>query len=138
MILPVTKLIMKKILKFNLNYFLLAIILFIIEVLIALYVHDAVIRPYIGDLLVVILIYCFVKAFLNTPVISTAIAVLLFAFVIETAQYFNMVNVLGLQHNRIARVVLGTSFEWTDLLAYTAGIALVIITEKILAKKKLL
>lgn len=128
---------MKKFFKFNYRYFLLAIILFIVEVLIALYVHDAVIRPYIGDLLVVILIYCFAKTFLNTPVIPTAIAVLLFAFAIEVAQYFNMVRVLGLQQFKIARVVLGTSFEWIDLLAYTAGAATVIITEKMRVKKKL-
>lgn len=121
-----------RILQFNRRYFFVAIILFITEVLIALYVHDAIIRPYVGDLLVVILIYCFVKAFLNTPVTPTAIAVLLFAFGIETAQYFNIVKVLGLEKYTIARVVIGTSFEWIDLLAYTTGIIMVIVTEKVL------
>lgn len=125
-----------RILQFNWRYFFGAIILFITEVLIALYVHDAIIRPYIGDLLVVILIYCFVKAFLNTPVIPTAIAVLLFAFGIETAQYCNIVKVLGLEKYTVARVVIGTSFEWIDLLAYTTGIILVIVTEKVLLKKR--
>lgn len=125
-----------RILQFNRRYFLGAIILFVTEVLIALYVHDTIIRPYIGDLLVVILIYCFVKAFLNTPVIPTAIAVLLFAFCIETAQYFNIVQVLGLEKYKIARVVIGTSFEWIDLLAYTTGIILVIVTERLLQKNR--
>ena len=127
---------MKGVLKFNGNYFLLVIILFIVEILIALHVHDAIIRPYIGDFLVVILIYCFVRSFLTTPVIPTAIAVLLFSFVIETAQYFHIVHLLGLQHSKLASTIIGTSFEWTDIAAYTAGILLVVVTEKLLRNLK--
>ena len=48
---------------FNKTYFLLALLLLLAEVLIALYLHDALIRPYGGDFLVVILLYCFVKSF---------------------------------------------------------------------------
>jgi uncharacterized membrane protein (DUF485 family) len=128
---------MAKVFKFNAGYFSIAILLFITEILIALYVHDTFVRPTIGDLLVVILIYCFVKSFLNTPLIPTAIAVLLFSFAIETAQYFHIVTVLGLQQNKLARTVIGTSFEWTDLLAYTAGIIVVIIVEKMRSQKAL-
>lgn len=117
-------------LKFQLKYFIPFIILFLVEVLIALFFHDRFIRPFIGDVLVVILIYCFIKSFLDTPVIITAIAVLLFAYLIETLQYFHIVNILGLQNSTVARIVIGTSFEWTDLLAYTLGIALVILVEK--------
>ena len=123
-------------LQFNPAYFLLALLLLITEIVIALFVHDTIVRPYIGDLLVVILIYCFVKAFLNSPVIPTAIAVLLFSFAIETAQYFKLINILHLQHYKLARIVLGTFFEWTDVLAYTAGIVLVIIAEKLRQKKE--
>lgn len=117
-------------LKFQLKYFILTIILFLIEVLIAVFVHDRFIRPFVGDVLVVILIYCFIKSFFNSPVIITAIAVLLFSYIIEVLQYFNIVNILGLQNSTVARIVIGTSFEWTDLLAYTLGIALVILIEK--------
>ena len=79
-------------LKFNPWYFLVACLLFIIEVFIAIYIHDEIIRPFIGDLLVVILIYCAIKAFLNTKLYPTAIFVLLFSFGIETLQYFNIVK----------------------------------------------
>ena len=114
-------------LKFQLKYFIPTIILFLIEVFIALFVHDNFIRPFFGDVLVVILIYCFIKSFIDSPVIITAIAVLLFAYIIEILQYFNIVKILGLQNSAIARIVIGTSFEWTDLLAYTLGIGLVIL-----------
>ena len=117
-------------LKFQLKYFILAIILFIIEVLIALFAHDNFIRPFVGDVLVVILIYCFIKSFLNSPVVITAIAVLICAYLIEVLQHFKIVEILGLQNSNLARIVIGTSFEWTDLLAYTLGIGMVIFLDK--------
>ena len=49
-------------LTFRKTYFILSILLFIIEVLIALFAHDEFIRPYVGDLLVVVLLYCLVKS----------------------------------------------------------------------------
>jgi hypothetical protein len=103
-------------------------------VLIAKFVHDHFIRPYIGDLLVVILIYTFVKSFLNTPVFKTAIGVLLFAFLVEALQYFHVIYKLGLQNSRLARVILGSTFEWTDLLLYACGIAIVLCVERFFEK----
>lgn len=119
-------------LTFNRNYFLLTILLFLIEVYIALFVHDNFIRPYLGDVLVVILIYCFVKSFLKVSVNKAAIGVLLFAFGIETLQYFLIVEKLNLQDNKLARTVIGTSFAWEDILAYIAGIVIIIVFEKVL------
>lgn len=116
--------------KFNPTYLILTLILFSIEICIALFVHDQFIRPYLGDFLVVVLIYCFVKSFLNTPVVPTAIGVLLFAYTVEVLQYFKLVELLGLQHSRAARIIIGSSFEWQDMLAYTTGIIAVILIEK--------
>ncbi len=123
-------------LHFNRTYLLLTILLFVIEVCIALSIHDNFIRPYFGDVLVVILIYCFVKSFLKISVTKAAIAVLLFAFLVETLQYFTIIEVLGLQNNRLARTVIGTSFAWEDILAYIAGIVIVIVSERIFSRKR--
>jgi len=120
----------------RLKYGLLALLLFGIEILIALYLHDRIIRPYIGDLLVVILIYCFVKALVNAPVFPTALGVLLFAYAVETLQYFHVVELLGLGHSKLARVIIGSSFEWMDMLAYTLGIGLVLSIETIWYQKE--
>ncbi len=98
--------------------------------MIALFVHDNFIRPYAGDLLVVILIYCFIKAFFTTPVMKTAIAVLLFACLIEILQYFNLADKLGLQHSNVARTIIGSSFDWKDLAAYVAGTLLLLAIER--------
>lgn len=110
-------------------------LLFVIEVLIALYVHDMIIRPYFGDVLVVILIYCFIKSFLKLPVLPTTLFVLLFSFGIEFLQYLNIVEKLGLQNSKIARTVIGTSFAWIDLVCYTVGILIILAAEKGSAKK---
>lgn len=120
---------------FNLRYFTFAAVLFIVEVLIALYMHDMVIRPYGGDFLVVILIYCFVKAFFNWPVLKTAVCTLIFAYAIEVSQYFHLVNILGLEHSKLARTVIGVGFSFIDLLCYTLGIILVIAIEKLRLKR---
>jgi hypothetical protein len=105
--------------------------------LIAAFIHDKIVRPYIGDVLVVILIYCFIKSFLNLKVLTAAFLVLLFSFSIETLQYFNLVEKLGLEHNKIAKIVIGSSFEWVDFIAYTLGILIVLTVEKWIAKKQL-
>lgn len=117
--------------KLNPTFLILTILLFIIEVLIALYVHDSIIRPYIGDLLVVLLIYCFVKSFFDFPVLKTAIGVLLFSYLIEIFQYLKLIELLGLQHSKAANIIMGNSFEWIDLLAYTGGFATILLAEKI-------
>jgi hypothetical protein len=116
--------------RFNSTYFVLSVILFAAEVLIALYLRDAYIRPFGGDFLVVILIYCAVKSFLRCTVNRAVIFVLLFAYVIEILQYFHLVNLLGLEHSAIARIVLGTYFAWTDMLMYTLGMLLVWLIER--------
>ena len=120
-------------LKFHYRYFAAAILLLVTEVVIALFVHDKFIRPHVGDFLVVILIYCFLRAFLNTSVWRTAILVLLFSYAVEMLQYFRFVEKIGLHHSKMARVIIGTSFSWIDILAYTLGIGFVIIVEKSIA-----
>lgn len=112
---------------FNKKFFFLTLLLFITEVLIALYVRDRFVRPYVGDYLVVILIYCFVRTFLKAAVLPVAIGVLLFAYLIETLQYFRLVDRLGLQHNVIAKTVIGYGFSWIDMLAYTLGIITILM-----------
>lgn len=115
--------------RFNKKYFLLFILLFITEVIIAIYVHDSFIRPYVGDFLVVIMVYCFVMACLEAPVKVAATGVLLFAYLVETLQYFNLVKHLGLEQSRLANIIIGNHFEWTDMIAYTLGVVLVVLVE---------
>jgi hypothetical protein len=116
--------------QLNKTYLLTTILLLLTEIVIAKYVHDDFVRPFFGDFLVVILIYSFIKIFVKIPVLKAAILVLLFAFTIETLQYFRIVEVLGLAKNRFWSTVIGTAFSWGDMLAYTLGIGSIIVFEK--------
>jgi Protein of unknown function (DUF2809) len=122
-------------LTFKFRYFVCALLIFFIEVFIALFIHDGIIRPYIGDILVVILIYCFLRSFLNLSVWTLAVITLLFSWLIEVLQYFKIVELLGLQNSKFAQVVMGTSFSWIDILCYTLGFAIVLSAERLIAGK---
>jgi len=120
---------------FNKIYFFLAILIFAIEIYIGMYVKDSFVRPYLGDFLVVILIYCFLKSFWKETPLKVALFVLIFSFVVEFLQYFNIVEALGLQENKLASIIIGTSFAYEDLLAYFLGIVTVLIIEYSFNKK---
>ena len=122
---------------FNAGYFALAVLLFAVEVGIALFFTDQIVRPFVGDVLVVVLIYCFLRIFLNFSYWKIALGVLLFAFAIETLQYFDYVKLLGLENNRLLSVIMGRTFEWLDFAAYFIGFLLIILSDKVFGKKKL-
>jgi len=115
--------------KMNPTFLFLSLLLFIVEVLIAIYAHDDFVRPYVGDFLVVILLYCMVKSFLALDYRYTAFAVLAFSYLVEGLQYLNFVDAIGLGSSRLANILLGNYFAWIDILAYTLGIILVLIIE---------
>jgi Protein of unknown function (DUF2809) len=120
--------------QFNLKYLLFTIILFLTELVIALFIKNTVIRPFVGDVLVVALVYCFLRIFLQIDYRKLAVAVLLFAFTIEILQYFDYVKLLGLENNRVLSVAMGRTFEWLDFVAYFAGLLLIILFESIAEK----
>lgn len=123
-----------KFLQFNLRFFIITLILFLVEVFIALFVHDTFIRPFVGDVIVVWLIYYFLRTFLKIKPIYLAWFTLIFSFAVETAQYFKLVTILGLQNNKLARIVIGTSFSWGDMLCYFVGFLLLFLFDKDLRK----
>ncbi len=108
-------------LTFSLKFLFIFLAIFIVEVLIAKYLDDAFIRPFGGDVLVVVLMYAFFRIFLKTNYKNLALGVLIFSFVIEFLQATHYVNWLGLQDSNFWTIVLGTHFSVYDLLAYFIG-----------------
>lgn len=104
-------------------------VLFLTEVWIALFVHDQIIRPYMGDVLVVIVVYCFVRIFLPDGLRKLPLYVFLFAVLVEALQYFHLVELLGLENNTLARVILGSVFDWKDIGSYAVGCLLLAVFE---------
>lgn len=107
--------------KINKKYIYLTVFLFFIEVCIATFFKDTFIRPIFGDVLVVILLFSFVRIFYRRDRLKLIIGVLLFSFLIEILQYFQFATILGLEENKIATIILGSTFDWLDLFAYVVG-----------------
>ena len=105
----------------------MAALLFAVELSIALFVDDAFVRPYLGDVLVVPLVYCAVATFVEVRPALLGLGVFAFACTVEFAQYCDLVRVLGLEDSRLARTLLGTSFSTLDLVAYAVGAALTVV-----------
>ncbi len=107
--------------QLRLFYAAAAVALFCVEVAIAAFVNDSFVRPYIGDVLAILLVYTALRA--ATPLsLRSAIAItLVIAVLIELAQAAKLLNALGLGENRLARIIFGGSFDWLDLAAYAAG-----------------
>lgn len=113
-----------KVRKKRIGYALVTIAIFIIEVLIALFVRDNIIRPYVGDMLVVVLIYTCVRvAFPERPRLLP-LYVFLFAVLVEGLQAANLVELLGLAGNRFFSVLIGTTFDIKDIVCYGVGCVL--------------
>jgi Protein of unknown function (DUF2809) len=120
---------------FHRKYFYLTIFLLFIEIFIGVYVHDGFVRPFVGDVLVVILIYCFIQSFWRIQPVKAITGVFVFACVVEGLQYLNIVDKLGLRPYKLFVIILGSSFDWGDILAYAVGSAIVILTESKLRMK---
>lgn len=110
--------------SFEIKYIYLFSILFIIELGIAKYIDDAFIRPFIGDVLVVVLIYCFLRAFLNVQSSKVAFGVFVFACCIELLQAIHFATLLGFDKYKPVAIALGSTFDIKDILAYVVGYGL--------------
>jgi len=111
--------------KKRIPYIILFVIIAAVEVLIALFVHGGFVRCYLGDVIVVWAVYCFVQIFLGGRFSSYKVAfgVMIFAFAVEFAQAVNIVDLIGLGDIQFFRILIGTSFSPVDLICYAVGTA---------------
>lgn len=96
-------------------------LLLLTEAFIAMYVHDAFIRPYVGDILVVIVLYFGFRMVFPKKKPLLPLWLFIFAAGVEFLQYFQFVKLLGLENNVFFRIVLGSTFDWMDILCYGLG-----------------
>ena len=99
-----------------------ALALFTTEVLIATIWNEVpFVRADLGDFLVVILLYALAKSVRPFRATPLACAIFLFACAIETAQAFSIADRLGFARGSIPSIVIGTTYQTSDLLMYLAG-----------------
>ncbi|MCX7711014.1 MAG: DUF2809 domain-containing protein [Clostridia bacterium] len=121
--------------KRRLLYLLLSVLCFIACVLIVIFFsQNPFVRGFTGDILVILLIYFFVKIFHDFHPAKLATYTLVFAFTTEFLQYLRLIRYLGLEQNLVARIVIGSVFDPLDLIAYAIGTVLVYLIDVLLIR----
>ena len=120
--------------KQRILYALMFIGILLVEILIALFVRDEFVRPYMGDVLVAVLICCFCRVCIPNKVTALPIYVFLFATAVELAQYFDIVKLLGMESNKLLSTLLGRTFSIADILCYAVGCLGFYLIEKAVRK----
>lgn len=115
--------------QFNKNYLALAHCLFLIELAIAFIIKTGFIRYTFGDYLVVILIYAIIRGCTNLSVWASSLVVLLIAYTIEFLQLTPFLSYFNLQDSFTTKLIFGSTFSVSDLVAYTLGVLTVLVFE---------
>ena len=119
-------------LKFNYKNFIIFLILLSIEVIIALYITQHFVRHTLGDFLCVIMLYYLIKSFVKIKSTYIALIVLLVAYTIEMLQLTPILDYLKIEDPSFVRIIFGTTFSVSDLIAYTFGVVTVLIIERLI------
>ncbi|WP_103601087.1 DUF2809 domain-containing protein [Campylobacter concisus] len=117
----------------RLAFLVAAGVILAVEIYIAVCVKGGFVRHYLGDVLAVILLYAFVRAIFSAPPSNLALKIFAFAAALELVQYFGTVQILGIE-NKILKVIIGGTFDFTDLLCYAVGCVLASAYEKFESK----
>lgn len=119
--------------RFSLKYFLLSLLIFIIEVVIATILKDwYFVRAFVGDILVVVLVYTLINSFFDYRNKNKLLFfVFVFAVFVEMLQYFKLAEKLGFPKGSPAYIIIGNYFSWEDILCYAIGCLSVFFINKI-------
>ena len=113
----------------RLAFLAVAVLILAVEIYIAVCVKGGFVRHYLGDVLAVILLYALARAIFSVPPSNLPLKIFTFAAALEIAQYFGVVQILGIE-NKILKIMIGGTFDLADLLCYAAGCILAGVYEK--------
>lgn len=103
--------------KKRLHYLFAFVALLGIEILIGAFIRDAFIRPYVGDMLVTVLLCCLGRVVFPDRFPWLPTAVFGFAVAVECAQLIRIPALDG----TILGIILGSTFDWKDIVCYGVG-----------------
>ena len=119
--------------KMRLIYAAVFVVLLCVEVCIALFVHDDFVRPYIGDMLVVVVVYCAARIAFPRRFWLMSAAVFLFAAAVELVQLTAFSSLFS--EGGFVATVLGSTFDLKDLLCYALGSVLCLLWDIFIVRK---
>ena len=118
----------------RMNWAMMGIAILAFEICIAIYAKDGFIRYYLGDVLAAAMLYAFGRAAFRLPPKILALAVFTLSLVIEIAQYFKVLEILGVQ-NYALWIIFGGTFDWTDIICYAIGCVLAYASENFIGSE---
>jgi UPF0716 family protein affecting phage T7 exclusion len=101
--------------------------------LIGVFAASVVIRGFLGDVLVIVLLYCLIKTFIRHKLRWLWLYLFGFAVLVEIAQLFQIADWLGI-NNPLLRTVLGATFDLWDIVAYGVG-SLTILSFEVITRR---
>jgi len=104
-------------------YFIISILLFILGLLIFFFATGFV-RNYIGDVIVVMFLYCLLSLIVAWKPATKTMSVFILAIAVEFLQIF-----LATTGSTTQDLFLGSSFDIFDTLAYGVGLTIITIYE---------
>ena len=111
------------------KYSTIFILLFVTEIAIAVFHFHQWIRYYLGDLLIIPLLYCFIRMVTKFSIKATVILVMFIAFASEISQYYKLNEHLNIT-NKWLLLLIGNSFSIIDIYAYILGLIPIYLIKK--------
>ena len=115
-------------------FVILSTVILATELVIALFVRDSFVRPYVGDVLVTVLLCSLCRIVVPNKMKALPVFVFIFATLVELMQYFDIVKLLGLEGNRLISTLVGRTFSFADIVCYAIGCLLFYGIERIIQK----
>lgn len=117
------------------NFILIILILSVIA-LGLLSRHINAVPPVFGDVLWAIMMFLMTRLLLtSSSVLKVALTSLSICYLVETSQLYHKPWIDQVRGTTLGALVLGKGFLWSDILAYTVGIAVCVLIEVINYKK---
>lgn len=121
-------------LKMRLAFLAVFVLLLAVEVLIALFVHDDFVRPYVGDMIVTVVVWSFMRIIFPDRFKLMSLYVMFFAILVEVGQYFHYTELLGIT-NPVLVTMMGTSFAWADIACYAVGCVIAAVADAVMFRR---
>ena len=120
--------------KLRIAYLTAFLLILCTEIFIGAFVRDDFVRPYVGDVLVVVLIYCALRVIFPTGLKILPLYVFIFACGVELMQLVDVVALLGIPSDSVLSIIIGRTFSLPDIICYAMGCTLIYIVELIIKK----
>lgn len=105
-----------------------------VEIYIGACVRDALVRPYVGDALVIVLLCCLARVFFPERPRLLGVYMIGAGVLAEVLQGIGLDRLLGAEGTWLG-TALGSTFDWRDLLCYAVGGVLFTAGELLLRRK---